>query len=522
MSNSKKKNKSFWFLLAFAGVAVLATLADFLYTHKKEEVRQSDLALLSVKADSVHTLVFDLPSGKFTTERKSQEKADSGEASSSSEGSAADPAKGWQLTSPIQDLADGQVVHDLLEALVEEKALLVVADAAAGKPIDKKIFGLEPPIGSLSLSWADGGNRKFLIGGKNFEGNHYLQIEGQERILLANSQWSARLENKLSDLRNRKAFRGDVANISGIRISVGRELLQVEKKDGVWMAPSQPGWKLDQNQVREILQTLANSDALDFVWESKTSAEKEMPPADIQKRFGINRPGASVILSSDVGGEWRGVFARDSMATHYLWSTGPSRVLRFAPYDTEKIYNASLAGWRDKSVPFLLDRDGITSISLKRGGKTVSREVLSDDKIDGLSISKEEKEKKRAEQVKLRAVLTQVRNLRAERYLGKPAKFSGEVVELEFRKGEEVSYSLRVATKAEKLIGSQSEKSVHLGSSTLSSEAFEIDTGSWSAVGLSAFEEPKAEASQGVDQTETSPQAPTSSGGSSLSPPSEP
>jgi hypothetical protein len=176
---------------------------------------------------------------------------------------------GWSLLEPLIDFADNVAVEDFLKGVATERIIDV---AKEGANIDWSLFGLDHPEGKITFLTSGGQKQSFQISNrKNFEQNTFARRDDEQRVLVVSSNWQQRLEKTPLEFRDRRLLRHRIATIDTFKLENANGILQFKMKDGQWQDSSNLGVTLDQNKVREMLQSISDAKAEDFVQKARSS-----------------------------------------------------------------------------------------------------------------------------------------------------------------------------------------------------------------------------------------------------------
>lgn len=202
---------------------------------------------------------------------------------------------------PLQDHADSNNIEDLLADLAKEKQILVVKkseETLAGSDLQE--FGLDKPAIIFSFKSNLGSIKKISVGAlKNYEGNSYIQIDSENRIIMAGSRWFSESERELIHYREKKLYRHALAKIKKIKIRSLQDSFDLKQADGKWISPKNASdidrykiFDIDQNKVREFLKKMAETSILQYIFEGK-------PSAALIKEKGLDRKSVYVELLTE-------------------------------------------------------------------------------------------------------------------------------------------------------------------------------------------------------------------------------
>ncbi|UOF02813.1 DUF4340 domain-containing protein [Bdellovibrio reynosensis] len=240
-------------LLLFGGYAYW----DFLRDEKKAEKTQQANRLMTVDFQQVDSVQLKKDDQEVSLKRT---------------------VDGWEIVSPIKDLADNTVVDDFVKNIFPESVIEV---AKEGDGIDWAVYGLDKPLGTITLTTSAGAKNTFEISEKrNFEENAFLRKDGENRVLVVNSVWQSRIQKSVLDFRDRRLLRKKIASIDEVRIENAKGALEIKRVDGKWISPVKKDLALDQNKVRALLTSIADAKGKEIF-----EGGAQIPPG--KKLFGL-------------------------------------------------------------------------------------------------------------------------------------------------------------------------------------------------------------------------------------------
>jgi hypothetical protein len=166
----------------------------------------------------------------------------------------------WHLeTSDGKVLASAGAVGELLNHLDGLRARSFVADDLPLERLGE--HGLASPAASATVTLPGGQTARILVGASCGEGAGEvgLTFEGSGTVACVEEQ-VLRLLSRPKDMvleRRPLVVRGEEAK--GISLRHGTARLELEKKDGVWIAPSHEGLALEQRAVEELIEALGQA-----------------------------------------------------------------------------------------------------------------------------------------------------------------------------------------------------------------------------------------------------------------------
>ncbi len=272
--------------------------------------------------------------------------------------------KGWKMTKPAADVADGEAIEKYIDGISTETAQETVVE---GDKVELANFGLDQPKGELELILNSGESHRFQIGSrKNYQGDAYLRKDGENKVQIASSTWFTKLDKTAVDFRDKRLMRRSNASTEKITFEKGSEKFQLSKKDAQWFLDAHPDWKLDQNKVRELLGQLNSTEVLEFIAEGNAKSEE-------LKKWGLQPAQFRLTMeaSKDSGLKpWVADFAMGSDKVGRVHVSEPDFVLKIAPSELGKFQILSADGFRDRAEPFQFDRAKVKKLDIKLGSKS--------------------------------------------------------------------------------------------------------------------------------------------------------
>jgi uncharacterized protein (DUF2147 family) len=247
---------------------------------------------------------------------------------------------GWHLLEPFKDLADNEATELFVSTATSENYSDI---AAEGKDLKWAMYGLDKPKATITFFSTAGEKTTFEVSEqKNFEQSSYVRRNHEDRILICTGTWYARAAKSAFDFRDKRMLRFQIAKVEALTFTHDGEKLSLVSKDGVWMN-SKDSKKLDQNKVREILQTISDVQAQNFTLETTPSAAQ-------QKELGLDQPMATLQLK--IGDkDWTAKLSKAKDGFYYAWTSEPVFVLRIQPDSFSKFRNLNATDLIAKPKP---------------------------------------------------------------------------------------------------------------------------------------------------------------------------
>jgi hypothetical protein len=270
---------------------------------------------------------------------------------------------GWNLNEPIVETADNEKVLDLLTSLSEEKTLAVVKKTDTNfTETELGEFGLDHPLVIFNFKNNTGDSQKISVGSiKNFEGQSYLQIGSENKVILGSSMWFSRGQDQLIDYRDKRLFRERPASIQRIKLTTLQDTFELKKDDNKWVS-AQHNYMLDQNQIRDIIKKISDSSIEAYVFEGEPSQallkEKELDKASVIIEIGTDRSNWTAKLN---------VNKKDNFL--YLLSDRPTYLAKVSPLIWEAVSVLTLDKLRDRTSAFQFNAEEVKKIYYKNNDR---------------------------------------------------------------------------------------------------------------------------------------------------------
>ena len=266
---------------------------------------------------------------------------------------------GWTILEPVQDSADNDQVENLLEILSTEKVLTVAKTATTVEGLDLAEFGLKPAYANITFKNNLGSSLKISLGSqKNFEGNAFLHIDSQNKILVASPTWLTKVDQELMTYREKRLYRSALGAVKAVQINSLHDKFQLERVDNKWIAPQFLNIKLDQNKVINLLKQIAESTIQDYIFDGEPSAkmiaDKKLVRAPVEVRFTAANSSWSVAINQH----------QEDNAVYAL-TERPTNLLKIDPSRWELFGNLNLDSLRDRSSPFQFRITDVAKIHFK-------------------------------------------------------------------------------------------------------------------------------------------------------------
>lgn len=395
---------SYWLFLVVAVVVSYTYFFEYKAVREEEQREEEALKLFGVKKDDISQFSLKWAAGETTLQRVGEQ---------------------WQLTVPVQDLAEEAAVNTVLKGIEDEMAEKTLAQESE---VDLKIYGLDDPLGEVSVTLNDGTTKTIRFGqAEGLQNKKYALLRPQGKVVLLPEHTQTRFIKTAKDLRYKRLQRLSRADIVSVEINIadkGNKFTQaLSKKDGQWTING-VNWDVDSLEVEKFLGRLEVLSAQEYLSEDKNSVDSRAKYKTNQKIMSFkitDKAGQSeeIILHPLQGNT--GYATVDIRPTVYQI---PSNL-----FETVKLVQTS---FRNKTKPFDFVKEQVEQIDiatdlLKLQMKKENGEWTANTKIP---------EGKEVDGQKVTSLLDNLRTLRAETFEGKKTVKPKGTIELKNQSGE--------------------------------------------------------------------------------------
>jgi hypothetical protein len=371
----------------------------------------------------------------------------------------------WQIVAPAANDADSNEIGSLTSTLASLDIQRVVDE----QPKSVKDFGLEPA--RFTVAFRQSGEtalKKLEIGSKSPTGGDvYARVEGQPRVLLLSSFIEDSLNRTTFNLQDKTVLKFDRNGADSVKTEVtGQPALSLNRKNDQWRFTAPLDARADFSAVDGLVQQVFSAKMKSIVTATEPSA------ADV-KKFGLDKPQAVVTIGTGssraslaIGGKMddTSFYARDlSRPTVFTVETAVLDGLKKKSDDLRVKDAFEFRTFTARSVDLTLDGKTFTYAKVKPEEK---KDAKKDETKDAAAapatppappaeVWKETKPaSKDVDQTKFTDLLTDISNLKAEKFADKPLT-SGQELVVVARYGDEA------ATKDERVVLRKSGDVVH-------------------------------------------------------------
>jgi hypothetical protein len=347
----------------------------------------------------------------------------------------------WAIVAPESADADSNEVSTLLSTL-ESLEIQRVLDE---QPKSMKDYGLEPARFSVGFKQAgDPAMKRIDVGSKTPTGSDlYARIEGQPKLLLISSFVEDSLNKSTFSLQDKTVLKFDRTGADMVKTEVtSQPALSLARKSDQWRFTAPIDARADFSAVDALVQQV-------FAAKMKSVVSTTEPNAADAKKYGLDKPQATVTIGSGssravlaIGGKMddTSIYARD-LARPTVFTVEPALLdgLKKKSDDLRVKDTFEFRTFTAKSVDLTLDGKAFTYAKVKPPAEP-KKDEKKDDKAKEptpptppppppADIWKETKPaSKDVDQMKFTDLLTDISNLKAEKFVDKPLTSGQELV----------------------------------------------------------------------------------------------
>ena len=310
----------------------------------------------------------------------------------------------WELKTPVVARGDRARVEETLTTVLTAK----VDREIDAKPAALADFGLDKPAAEITLTLKDGKTLGLALGAKSPTGVWvYAREAGKPAVFALGDSVLREATKPASEFRDRTILALDRKEVSGFEVTAEGETLAVAHAGDAWRITKPVALPADTDAVGDMFEKLTAAKVKEFVAEAPRS----------RATYGLDRPlRLTIHTGRDKERASRTLLVGRTDAAKkgvYAMREGESSVL-LVPDDVAKAIPRTVAALRDKRV-VALERDKVTRVDVEspKGAVTLAREK------DRWTLTAPQALP--ADQVEAGALLTRLRELRAQGFLSDDA-----------------------------------------------------------------------------------------------------
>ena len=242
-----------------AAVALILVVVGLLERHtiQKADKQDDDAHLVQIARDKVNKLTLENDSGKYVMTR-------------------VDGA--WWLDEPIDCAADANVVDSMVSAIAElRRTRTIEVDGHAPDEEDLAIYGLAPPLTTLSIETGTD-QQTIELGKKNdFSSDLYARVRGSNQVVMVGGAFDYQVAKTLFDLREKRLITFIPDSITRLDVTrANGSTYTLERRGGrrFFVSAGDLSAEADGSQVSGILSAITGLRASAFATDSNATADE--------------------------------------------------------------------------------------------------------------------------------------------------------------------------------------------------------------------------------------------------------
>jgi hypothetical protein len=313
----------------------------------------------------------------------------------------------WQLKAPVDARGNRAGIEEVVTAVLTAR----MDREIEADPKALADFGLDKPAADVTVTLKDGKSLGLTLGNKSPTGVWvYAREHGKPAVFVVSDGVLRETTKPVAEFRDRTILTFDRKDVSGIDVVVDGTTLSTTHADNAWRMTQPVALPADGEAIADLLEKLAAAKVKEFVADAPPSLAPYGldRPLRLTVHTGRDKERASrTLLVGRIDAEKKGVYALRE---------GERSVL-LLPEDVGKAVPRTVAALRDKQL-IAADRDKVTRIDLEspKGAVTLAREG------DRWKITAPQALP--ADQVEAGALLTRLRELRAQGFLSDDASLA--------------------------------------------------------------------------------------------------
>ena len=189
----------------------------------------------------------------------------------------------WRITQPLATAADRDAVEGLLTTLESGHV-----DRRLGDVKDRKTYGLDPPVSSVTIETTSGAPQTVALGDQAPIGGAWFALLGGKEVAVVSAPLGEAANKDLLSLRDKTLLAFDPFKVKGLTIVRGKETIILEKPAGGWKIVQPFDAPADGPAISDLLSALERIRATAFVKEK--AADPDL------KTLGFEPPAVRVTL----------------------------------------------------------------------------------------------------------------------------------------------------------------------------------------------------------------------------------
>ena len=309
----------------------------------------------------------------------------------------------WQVLEPVKALGSRTAVDELLATVMTAR----IDREIDPNPKSSADFGLDKPAADVALTLKDGRTLRLQLGATNPTGVWvYAREHDKPAVFVLGESVLRDATRPVADFRDRTILAFDPKAVTGFEIVLPDQTLAVEGNPGAWQITRPAALRADNETVSEFLDKLSGQKVRDFAAEAPASRQPYglERPVRVTIHTGRDKERVSQTLLLGRTVDKKGVYAMRPNESSVLLV--PEEVWNQVPKNVGVLRN---------KVVVEIDRDKLARLEIEspKGTVTVAR-----DKAEWKIVAPELLP---ADQVEVGAILSKLRELRAQGFLSEDA-----------------------------------------------------------------------------------------------------
>jgi len=308
----------------------------------------------------------------------------------------------WNLTEPVQALADESVVMSVLNGL----AAAEIERTLSEKIDDPAVFGFDKPEYDIEFKSKDN-TYHLLLGKKNpTDYFYYAKYADQEKLILIPYSINYNINKDLFQFRDKTVLAANIKDTSALEIaSAGKAVRLVKQENGKWKILQPKTIDAGKAEVDKYITSISRLRVKKFLEKGKSDTATT----------GLDSPTLTIRLTMGKGKIVKTLLiGKKDKDIYYARRGSGEEVLQLAASDVDNLkYRPD--DFRRKQI-FSFDKENVQAIELQHSGQTL---LLKRDKEDW---TLEKPEPGPAKKLFVSELLSDILNLRVEKFLDGPAK----------------------------------------------------------------------------------------------------
>lgn len=307
----------------------------------------------------------------------------------------------WLIIKPLEAKADKYEVNRLAEEFADLRIERVVDE----EPADLEKYGI--PKKEMSLYFKDKEQQvKIFIGMENpLDNTFFAKRENETRVVLLSSSLKNLLEKSVFDFRQKDIFKFETDEAKSIKLSAKKIQWEALKKEEEWFLKKPVKALVKSSKINDILYSLSNLKAKEFVSEEKTKEEI--------KNYGLDQADYEVSLSIPLSNQEVTFFIHKDDEKVYATTSLSPKIVEIEDSiisDLEK----KAEELREKEVANFYSWE-VNRLHIKKGNITLTLVKDEENKWHFESQNKEEADKN-----KIETFIRKIENLEATEFIDPP------------------------------------------------------------------------------------------------------